>query len=253
MRNAGLSDLVRRAASAEPGALPRWMVGNDRYAGRLDESEIGRLAAAALADGEEAAKSLPAGKNPEALASELGISVDHADAAIDVAGHLFSADYRPKPPRIRLYTRALAAIDRGLAEPGVAEVVGAACAQPVLLAHEIYHHLDLARPAPLARRHRVTTFHLGPLHLKTELPSLAEVAAGRFAATLLGLHCHPKLLDLLLLWDSDPERARVWAAAFCAFASRSAQGGRLSTPIHPERSEGSFASLRMKGHVEETI
>ena len=217
MTDASLYELVRRVASVEPDALPRWMVGNDRYAGRLDEDEIGRLAAAALADGEEAAMALRAGKSPEALASELGISVGYADAAIDVAGHLFSADYRPNPPRIRLYTRALTAIDRGLAAPGVAEVVGATRAQPVLLAHEIYHHLDLARPTTLAQRHRITSFRLGPLHLKTELPSLAEIAAGRFAATLLGLHCHPKLLDLLLLWDSDPEWARNWVAAFESF------------------------------------
>lgn len=216
MTQASLSDLVRRVASAEPGALPRWMVGNDRYAGRLDESGIRKLAAAALVDGDEAAKALPIGRSPQALASELGISVEHADGEIDVAGHLFSADYRPDPPRIRLYTRALAAIDRGLAAPGVAGIVGTTRAQPVLLAHEIYHHLDLARPATLAQRHRVTTFRLGPLHLKTELPSLAEIAAGRFAATLLGLHCHPKLLDLLLLWDSDPQRARNWAVAFAS-------------------------------------
>ena len=229
MSDASLSDLVRRVASAEPGALPRWMVDNDRYAGRLDAQAIDSLAAAALADGEEAAKSLPAGTSPGALASGLGISVEYADAAIDVAGHLFSADYRANPPRIRLYTRALTAIDRGLAVPGVAEIVGKASAQPVLLAHEIYHHLDLARPATLAQRHRVTTFHLGPLHLKTELPSLAEIAAGRFAATLLGLHCHPKLLDLLLLWDSDPEWARNWVTAFGAFTNRSAHRDR-STP-----------------------
>ena len=98
---------------------------------------------------------------------KLGIAVSLTEAAIDAAGHLFSADYTPRPPRIRLYTRALAAIDRGLAEPGVADIVGTARGWPVLLAHEIYHHLDLARPITLARHHRVTTLKLGPLHLRT--------------------------------------------------------------------------------------
>lgn len=223
MTQASLSDLVRRAASAEPGTISRWMVSNDRYAGRLNEKEIRVLAASALADGEDAAKAVQIERSPatiEALASELGISVEQADGEIDVAGHLFSADYRPNPPRVRLYTRALAAIDRGLAETRVAQIIGATRALPVLLAHEIYHHLDLVRPTTLTQRHRVTSLQLGPLHLKTELPTLAEVAAGRFAATLLGLHCHPKLLDLLLLWDSDPQRARAWVEAFGAFAPR---------------------------------
>jgi hypothetical protein len=223
MTHASLSDLVCRVASAEPEALSRWMVSNDRYAGRLNKTEIHVLAASALADGEDAAKVVQIDRSPtaiEALASELGIFVEQAGGEIDVAGHIFSADYRPNPPRVRLYTRALAAIDRGLAETRVAQIIGATRALPVLLAHEIYHHLDLARPTTLTQRHRVTSLQLGPLQLKTELPSLAEVAAGSFAATLLGLHCHPKLLDLLLLWDSDPQRAQAWVEAFGAFAPR---------------------------------
>jgi hypothetical protein len=220
MNQASLSDLVRRVARAEPAALARWMLSNDRYAGRLDGAQIATLAAAALADGEGTAEALRVAKTPAAvaaLASGLGISVARDDGEIAVGGHIFSADYRPNPPRIRLYTRALAAIDRGLAEPGVADIVGIASSAPVLLAHEIYHHLDLARPASFTHRHRVTSLRLGPIHLKTELPSLAEIAAGRFAATLLGLHCHPKLLDLLLLWDGDRRRAEAWVAAFGAF------------------------------------
>jgi hypothetical protein len=223
MTQASLSDLVRRVASAEQGALSRWMMSNDRYASRLNEGEIQVLAASALTDGEDAAKAMRIDRSPaaiEALASELGICVEQADGEIDVAGYFFSADYRPNPPRVRLYTRALEAIDRGLAQTRVAQIIGAERARPVLLAHEIYHHLDLLRPTTLKQRHRVTSLHLGPLHLRTELPSLAEVAAGSFAATLLGLHCHPKLLDLLLLWDSDPQRARAWVEAFGAFAPR---------------------------------
>src|SRR5258708_31538299 len=98
MKDASLYELVRRVASVEPDALPRWMVGNDRYAGSLDESEISRLAAAALADGEEAARALPIRKSPGALASELGIALDHAHAPTNAAAHPFSAPHPPHPP-----------------------------------------------------------------------------------------------------------------------------------------------------------
>ncbi len=226
MRQASIGDLVRRVASVEPSVLPRWMVSNDRYASRLDEREIRALAASALADGEDAAKGVQVNSSPaaiEGLASELGITVEKTDDEIDVAGHLFAADYLSNPPHIRLYKRALAAIDRGLSETQVTQTIGATHALPVLLAHEIYHHLDLIRPTTLTQRHRVTTLQLGPVHFRTELPSLAEVAAGSFAATLLGLHCHPKLLDLLLLWDSGPLRAHAWVDAVGAFALRLGQ------------------------------
>ena len=52
---------------------------------------------------------------------------------------------------------------------------------------------------------------------RAPLAPLAEIAAGWFAATLLGLRFHPKLLDPLLLWDSDPDVAEAWAAVFDAF------------------------------------
>lgn len=222
MTETGFCELVRRATAIEQLALARWMVECDHYARRLGATEQAELAALALADGEEAARALRIGAGPaavETLAAGLGVSVALDDGEIAVGGHIFCADYRPSPPRIRLYTRAIAAIDRGLARSSIARRLGAARSEPVLLAHELYHHLDLARPASLAQRHRVTSLKLGRLHVRTELPSLAEIAAGRFAATLLGLHCHPKLLDLLLLWDCDPQKASAWVAALDAFDS----------------------------------
>lgn len=209
-----LSDLLRRAAAVDPVTLACWMISNDRYARGLGQRERMELAGIALTDGAAVAMSM---SMPSTDPDALGVSVAYADDEISVAGHIFSADYRPNPPRIRLYTKAIEAIDRGLAEPDIAAIVGTSRSAPVLLAHELYHHLDLARPASLARRHRVTSLRLGPLHLRTELPSLAEIAAGCFAATLLGLHCPPKLLDLLLLWDSDPQRAAAWVEALCGF------------------------------------
>jgi hypothetical protein len=217
MTGPALHDLVVRAAAVDDVRLAVWMLGNDRHARRLDDNAKTALAAAALADGEALARTVRIGSGAAALAAELGVSVAHDDGDICIAGHIFSADYRPSPPRIRLYTRALAAIDRGLVVPGVAGILGAAQSAPMLLAHEIYHHLDLARPRSLTQRHPVTTLTLGPWHLTTEVPALAEIAAGRFAATLLGLDCHPKLLDLLLLWDSDPRRASAWTDAVEAF------------------------------------
>ena len=49
----------------------------------------------------------------------------------------------------------------------------------LLLAHEIYHHLDLARPRSLAQRYPITSLKLGSWQLKTEVPAMAEIAAGR--------------------------------------------------------------------------
>ena len=48
---------------------------------------------------------------------------------------------------------------------------------------------------------------MGPLRGTAGLSSLAEIAAGAFAQALLGLRYHPKLLDLVVLFDADPVAA----------------------------------------------
>jgi len=54
---------------------------------------------------------------------------------------------------------------------------------------------------------RVAILTLGPFRLTTGLSSLAEIAAGAFAQNLLGLRHHPKLLDVVAVFDADPAAA----------------------------------------------
>ena len=80
---------------------------------------------------------------------------------------------------------------------------------PVFVAHELYHHFDCMRDEPpLAARHRVALLRFGPVRWTSGLVSLAEIAAGAFAQHLLGLRYHPKILDLLTLFDAAPRAAQ---------------------------------------------
>jgi hypothetical protein len=170
-----------------PLELGRLILESDPQFRRVAPGRVEALVAAALEDGAALAHTMPC-RDPRRLAETHGLAVIEATETGDFGTTIVFADYQPG--RIRLYR---ATLDRLSALAG--EDV-----TPIFLAHEIYHHLDQARPVPLARQHRVTI--LGPW--TSDLASLAEIAAGAFAQTLLALPYHPKRLELMAIeaWRS---------------------------------------------------
>jgi hypothetical protein len=62
----------------------------------------------------------------------------------------------------------------------------------------VYHHAEAIRSeVPIARRRRPTLFRIGKWRWRTGIPSLAEIAAGAFAQSLLDLPHHPRVLDFI--------------------------------------------------------
>ncbi len=90
----------------------------------------------------------------------------------------------------------------GCSNPGSGERSASTGRRAVFLAHELYHHFDEARVRPLCARHRLPLLRLGWLRLSVAVPGMREIAAGAFAQHLLGLHFHPRLLDIaaVTLW-----------------------------------------------------
>jgi hypothetical protein len=104
------------------------------------------------------------------------------------------AEYRP--PRIVLYTRGLAPLEQALAGGLATRWLGRATIEDVFVAHELYHHAEAVRSeVPIARRYQPTLLQIGKWRWRTGIATLAEIAAGSFAQTLLDLPCHPKVLD----------------------------------------------------------
>ena len=109
------------------------------------------------------------------------------------------AEYRARPTRIVLYSRGLAPLDNMAKTPLTAQFLGPATPQDVFIAHELFHHAEATRPdVPIARRYQAILFRIGGLSWRTGLAALPEIAAGAFAQGLLGLPCHPRVLDLLV-------------------------------------------------------
>ncbi len=186
-------------ASASPRALGLSMLKGDAHAARLDDRAQIAAVSDALADGAATAKDIRLrfpGFSPREIARAFGVPVEAGDDDPLVALIWRFAEYRPRPPRILLYTRGLVPLEQALAD-GLAEgLLGNAAVEDVFIAHELYHHLEATRPeVPIARRHQATLLRIGKWRWRTGIAMLSEIAAGAFAQALLDLPCHPKVLD----------------------------------------------------------
>ena len=180
-------------------ALGLQMLAEDPQAGRIPFAERAAWVRAAVDDGlrHAAAGSGRWGNDPDIIARACGVPVIDSDAMSGFGTTLVFAEYSTRQPGITLYSGAIAQLDRRIAGlPGY--VIGHA--RTLFLAHELYHHLDCTDPrGPIARRHPVTIFRLGRWRWTSGVRALAEIAAGAFAQQLLGLTCHPRRLELLLV------------------------------------------------------
>lgn len=187
-----------------PPALGLLMLESDPVYGRIAAGDRAGLVQAALCDGADLAEEvrLRWGGDPDAIAAQLHIPVIDSDDDAGFGSTVVFAEYQARRPCVVLYRAAIARLqtaadrDTRLSLP---------CpARSVLLAHELYHHFDCtgARP-PIAQRHRVTLLALGRWRWTSGIASLAEIAAGAFAQSLLRLPVHPKHLDLLVSTSAE--------------------------------------------------
>jgi hypothetical protein len=188
-------------AAASPEALALAMLEADPHAWRLDRATQLAAVSEALADGAAAARALR-GRfpdfSPQAIADALEVPIETIDDDPMIGPLWRFAEYRERPPRILLYCRGLAPLDRLVIGELAARLLGQATPRDVFIAHELFHHLEAIRTdPPISQRYRPTLFRLGRWHWRTSIPALSEIAAGAFAQELLGLPCHPRVLDLV--------------------------------------------------------
>lgn len=189
--------------AASPETLGLLMLNADPHGRRLDRATQLAAVSAALAAGAAIAKDLRArfpGLTPREMAHELRVPIETTDDDPMVGSIWRFAEYRPRPPRILLYTRGLAPLEDAFVGTLAVRVLGQATLQDIFVAHELFHHVESSRSDTLiARRFQPTLFRIGRWHWRTGVAALSEIAAGAVAQSLLDLPCHPRVLDLVAL------------------------------------------------------
>jgi hypothetical protein len=189
--------------AASPETLGLATLKADPHGWRLDSAAQFAAVSDALADGAAAARDLrkrfPT-LTPQEVARELGVPIETTDDDPMVGSIWRFAEYRPRPPRIMLYDRGIAPLERELTNPLAKRLLGRATPRDVFVAHELYHYAEAIRPeVPIARRYQPTLFRIGNWRWRTGVSALAEIAAGAFAQSLLDLPCYPYVLNFVAL------------------------------------------------------
>jgi hypothetical protein len=194
---------LTRLETASPQALGLAMLQADPHARHLDHAARQAAVSDALDNGAVTAQELRAqckSGDPREIARQLGLTIEVSDEDPLVTSLWRFAEYSPRPPGIKVYRRALDALDHALDRSLAMRLLGAATPKDVFIAHELYHHAEATRTdEPMARRHQVTLFRIGKWRWRSGIASLSEIAAGAFAQGLLDLPYHPRMLDLVVL------------------------------------------------------
>lgn len=140
--------------------------------------------------------------DPHDIAKGLGVSIflnekPHSQDRIVFAEFV-------EPDRIYVYADALDKAQTLLDDSEVRETLGPVSPQSILLAHEVFHAVELAGKERVWSRYHKVDVGFGFLHSRVHLAVLDELAAMGFAQALLGLTYSPYVMDVFLTYCYSP-------------------------------------------------
>jgi hypothetical protein len=182
----------------------------DPLAAKLDAARRMEVIVAALACGRTVAERLIREYGdilPSEMADMLGVKLTKADLP---GKRVILSVYEPGRKEIILDRRALAHLERMMAEHCLPDLPGSFSVAEVAVAHELFHHVEDGDPAIYTRSKIITLWSIGPFHYRSTFPSAGEIAAMACAKTLCRLPFSPLLLEAVLLRASGAEHAAAW-------------------------------------------
>jgi len=108
---------------------------------------------------------------------------------------------------ITIYADNARLTDELILQYGFEELTGGVKTEELLLAHELFHHVENHTPDLYILKKHILLFKLGWFEHRSRLFCLGEIAAMAFAKELTGLPCSPYLFDVLMLYPKNPQRA----------------------------------------------
>lgn len=180
----------------------------------------------AIACGEDLACKLVATYGDVALEDYLGnldISLTRK-ATNSGLEYIYFGTYQ-KPNKITIYEDNIAkgtTIVKGLSYEGLNQ----AEFSEVIIAHEMFHHLEEMYPELYVNQIKVPLWTLGKFKYLSPLIAPAEIASMAFAKKLLNLKFQPNILDVILLLSDNQELAEEIYLNMMAMKKISLVGGK---------------------------
>jgi len=178
--------------------------------GKFNDEQRLDLTRQAIACGREYAEKLAKQygmRDPEKLAKQLGLNVDYPDMPQNAERVLF-AEFR-EPNNIHIYMDGVRKGRALLSEPGVSHALtGQLDIAKLLLGHELFHFVEEKYKKEIwTRTYKIELWAPKPLHNRSGVSVLGEIAAMSFAKTLTGIPYSPYVMDAFWVYGYSPEAA----------------------------------------------
>lgn len=159
------------------------------------------------------------GDNPiDFLTKQMGVKLVYKNVDSG-AGYTMFASYK-EPDTITIFVDNAKATDQVMAEHNLHELVGEFTTTDLLIAHELYHYLEQTIPNIFTAQKHLTLWKLGPIENRSRIICLEEIGAMAFSRELTGLKCSPYLLDVVMLYPHNPQRAKQLYEGLMNFSAR---------------------------------
>ncbi len=110
------------------------------------------------------------------------------------------------PDKVTIYSGNVKKVEKLIAENDMEELLGHVDIEAMLLAHEMYHFFEEGDKDIYTKTKKIELWKLGPIHYKSKLAALSEIAAMSFARELLHLNYNPYVFDAIMLYPHDAKK-----------------------------------------------
>lgn len=207
--------------------------------GKFNDEQRRDLTCRAIACGREYAEKLAdryGMRDPEKLARKLGLKVDFPDMPQNTERVLF-AEFR-EPDKVHIYMDGVRKGRALLGEPGVPHALtGQLDITKLLIGHELFHWVEEHYKKEIwTRTYKIELWAPGPLHNRSGVAVLGEIAAMAFTKALNNLPYSPYVMDAFLVYGYSPEAASGLYEEMMQLAGREPRLPQAETPAAlPER------------------
>lgn len=228
------SEVLKKIYAYPDTALAYLMLREDRLFNKIPGKEHCKIIDFCLQTGQKKAedirKTSPSSEIVD-LISELGIKLVIKDkyAIPDLSfmgDHLkkkenafieriYCSEYLPRPATIIVYQNTVDLAYEIFTGNGIE--VDKDLINHIFIAHELYHHLEETNESIIKSYPRVAVLRIGRWQIKVTVNTCSEIAAMAFAKEMLKTPFFPKIIDLFILSQRNPEMIESWVSAVSMF------------------------------------
>jgi len=204
-----LEDMLTELIKIPNSAWGKYSFSRDILRDKISEEEKIRLTAKAVECGYSYADILAEKYGttvPSEIAEALDLQISYPQVPTDLSRVTFAEFVEPK--QIKIYKDNLDKAHDLLKNEQINEILGALKIEELLLAHEIFHYIELMDSKSIyTQTEKVELWAPKPFRNRSTIRCLGEIAGMAFAERLLGLNYSPFVMDVFFVYGYSKEAA----------------------------------------------